>query len=86
MVVATGFVAFAYQAVQVPHKPIRPAADADKLHRVSAYRIYNRITSSTIVALNLALLTYICYMRIGAESTLLTLFWGLAAWLLLVGA
>lgn len=85
MVVATGVVAFAYQAVQVPHKPVRPAADADKLHRVSAYRIYNRMTSSTIVALNLALLTYICYMRIKPENTMLDLFWGLAAWLLLVG-
>lgn len=85
MVYATGVAALAYQAAQSPRETARPHADADKLNRVSAYRIYNRMTSSAVSALNLALLSYICYVRIKPRESMLQVFWDIAVWLLLVG-
>ena len=86
MVYATGVAAIAYQAAQLsPREMVHPHADVDKLNRVSAYRIYNRMTSSAISALNLALLSYICYVRIKPRESMLEVFWDIAVWLLLVG-
>ncbi len=85
MVLATGVAALAYYAAQSPREIIRPHANADKLNQVSAYRIYNRMTSSAVSALNLSLLSYICYMRIKPQQSMLQVFWDIAVWLLLVG-
>ncbi len=85
MVAATGAALFAYQMAEPPQKAAQFSKGADRLFDVSSYRIYNRMTSSAVVALNLALLTYICSMRILPESTVLGLFWDLVVWLVLVG-
>ena len=85
MVAATGVALFAYQVVEPPQKAAQFSKGADRLFGVSSYRIYNRMTSSAVVSLNLALLTYICSMRILPGSTMLGLFWDLAVWLVLVG-
>lgn len=85
MVFATGVAGLAYHAAQSPREVVRPRADADKLNHVSAYRIYNRMTSSAVTALNLALLSYICYVRIKPQESMLQVFWDITVWLLLVG-
>ncbi len=85
MVFATGVATLAYQAAQPAAVAIRTRANADQLNRVSAYRIYNRMTSSAVSALNLALITYLCYIRISPQSSMLNVFWDVAVWLLLVG-
>lgn len=85
MVAATGVALFAYQMAEPPLKAAQFSKGADRFFSVSSYRIYNRMTSSAVVALNLALLTYICSMRILPESSMLALFWDLVVWLILVG-
>ncbi len=85
MVAATGVALFAYQLAEPPQKAAQFSKGADKLSGVSSYRIYNRMTTSAVVSLNLALLTYICSMRIRPGSTMLGLFWDIVVWLVLVG-
>ena len=85
MVAATGVALFAYQVAEPAQKAAQFSKGADRLLGVSSYRIYNRMTSSAVVSLNLALLTYICSMRIRPGSAMTGLFWDLAVWLILVG-
>lgn len=84
MVAATGVALFAFQLMETPQKMARFTKDADRLFGVSSYRIYNRMTASAVVSLNLALLTYLCSIRIDPGSTMLSLFWELVVWLVLV--
>ena len=84
MAAATGVALFAFQLMETPQKAARFTKDADRLFDVSSYRIYNRMTASAVVSLNLALLTYICSIRIDPGSTMLSLFWELVVWLVLV--
>lgn len=84
MVAATGVALFAFQLMETPQKAARFTKDADRLFGVSSYRIYNSMTASAVVSLNLALLTYLCSIRIDPGSTMLSLFWELVVWLVLV--
>ncbi|HWR23261.1 MAG TPA: hypothetical protein VN366_07255 [Feifaniaceae bacterium] len=85
MVAATGVALFAYQVAGPPQKAAQFSKGADRLSGVSSYRIYNGMTSSAVASLNLALLTYVCSMRILPGSGITELFWDLTVWLVLVG-
>lgn len=85
MVAATGFAALAHQALAQPRERPMARANTEKLFTVSSYRIYNRMVGSAVMALNLALLSYICYMQFEPQHTMLERFWDLVVWLLLVG-
>lgn len=86
MVIATGVGLLARQIVSTQPGTQYQASrsDADRLQQVSAYRIYNRMVSSSIVALNLALITYICTMDLGSGISMIDRFWNLVVWLVLV--
>lgn len=87
MVIATGVTSLAYQITTVPEKREKaPPPSTDRLMSVSSYRIYNRMTANMMAALNIALLTYICYMQVEAPAhSILERFWNLAVWLALNG-
>jgi len=85
MVAATGAAMLARQTTQRgPERPVF-TKNADRLEKVSAYRIYNSMTASVIFAINITLLAYVCYMHISPGSTMLALFWDLVGWLILTG-
>ncbi len=57
----------ACQVAEPLNEPYEDAGDAaplgDRLLTVRAYRLYNRMTVNTLVALNLSITAFICYMR-----------------------
>ncbi|MDL2257622.1 hypothetical protein LJC42_00495 [Eubacteriales bacterium OttesenSCG-928-K08] len=83
MIIAISVLTLARQLLYAPSKSPRVTTNPDRLQNVSAYRVYNRMASSTAVALNLALLTYICIVQI-EYTDILDMFWNLIVWLLLV--
>lgn len=52
--------------------------------QVSSYRVYNRMISSVCIALHLAIITYICYMRFHPLKSMVAAFFELLIWLAFV--
>lgn len=68
-----------------------PTADAsaealagDALLQVRSYRIYNKMTVNTAMAVNLSITAFICYMRFLPYSGFFASTWLLVAWLALI--
>lgn len=60
---------------------VAAAADLDQLNSISAYRMYNRMVASVFVALNITVVTYICYLRFSGTLGLAAVLLRLLLWL-----
>lgn len=51
------------ESPRTPPEPDGAAVDGDRLMDVHAYRVYNKMTVNTMLAINLSITAFICYMR-----------------------
>lgn len=69
-----------------PFKPTHlPSKERnDSLMRVTSYRIYNKMTSNVFAAINVSLLSYVCYVRFQPQVTPMESFASICAWMMLI--
>lgn len=84
MLSATSIAMLAYREGIKTHNKQAHKIKGDKLIRISSYRLYNRMAANTIAALNISLITYICYMQLEADNNVISVFWNLIIWLIMV--
>lgn len=78
------------QLYEQPERPALPPPEAqplpdDALLQIRAYRLYNRMTTSTLFAINLSITAFICYMRFLPYQGFLSSMIMLSVWLAFTG-
>ncbi|MEL7609705.1 MAG: hypothetical protein AAGU74_09385 [Bacillota bacterium] len=69
-----------------PPSPEPPAEVPEgTLLEATSYRIYNRMTANVMIALNLSLLAYVCYLRFQPLQPPLQSFLSMCAWMMFLG-
>ncbi|MDD3920026.1 MAG: hypothetical protein PHO41_02460 [Eubacteriales bacterium] len=67
------------------HRPFKAndtaVVDVEQLNTISAYRAYSRMTANVFIALNITLITYICYLRFSEDLSPTAVGLRLAVWL-----